>query len=123
MWFTIHQDHTAANKNPGSSPDFHPIYDYINFWLCTEDQLLAICLDMFMAGSETTSKSLGFCFLYLILYPDVQKKAQQEIDTVVGRDRLPSLQDRPKLVTYLLFDRFNNLRLFINSTIQFAQFL
>lgn len=69
---------------------------YIHLWLYTEDQLLAICLDMFMAGSETTSKSLGFCFLYLILYPDVQKKAQEEIDRVVGRDRLPSLQDRPK---------------------------
>lgn len=59
-----------------------------------EKQLLAICLDMFMAGSETTSKSLGFCFLYLVLYPDVQRKAQEEIDKVVGRERLPSLEDR-----------------------------
>ncbi|KAG8336713.1 hypothetical protein J6590_039794 [Homalodisca vitripennis] len=49
---------------------------------------------MFMAGSETTSKSLGFCFLYLLLYPDVQRKAQQEIDRVVGKERLPSLTDR-----------------------------
>ncbi|KAH0815760.1 hypothetical protein GEV33_007031 [Tenebrio molitor] len=62
-----------------------------------EKQLLAICMDMFMAGSETTSKSLGFCFLNLILYPDVQKKAQQEIDRVVGRDRLPGLTDRPQM--------------------------
>ncbi|KAJ3662579.1 hypothetical protein Zmor_006920 [Zophobas morio] len=62
-----------------------------------EKQLLAICMDMFMAGSETTSKSLGFCFLNLIRYPDVQKKAQQEIDQVVGRDRLPTLEDRPKM--------------------------
>ncbi|XP_044259444.1 probable cytochrome P450 303a1 [Tribolium madens] len=62
-----------------------------------EKQLLAICLDMFMAGSETTSKSLGFCFLNLIMYPDVQKKAQQEIDAVIGRNRLPSLEDRPQM--------------------------
>ncbi|RZC40009.1 cytochrome P450 303a1 [Asbolus verrucosus] len=62
-----------------------------------EKQLLAICMDMFMAGSETTSKSLGFCFLYLILYPDVQKKAQEEIDNVVGRSRLPNLRDRPQM--------------------------
>lgn len=50
-----------------------------------------------MAGSETTTKSLGFCFLYLLLYPDVQHRAQAEIDAVVGRERLPSLSDRPKL--------------------------
>lgn len=62
----------------------------------SEQQLLAICMDMFMAGSETTSNTLGFCFLYLILYPDVQKKAQNEIDRVIGRERMPSLDDRPK---------------------------
>lgn len=49
-----------------------------------------------MAGSETTSKSLGFTFLYMLRHPDVQRKAQEEIDAVVGRDRLPSLEDRPK---------------------------
>jgi hypothetical protein len=32
----------------------------------------------------------------MLLYPDVQKKAQEEIDRVVGRDRLPNLNDRPK---------------------------
>lgn len=63
-----------------------------------ESQLLAICMDMFMAGSETTSKSLGFGFLYMLLYPEVQKKAQEEIDRVVGRDRMPTLNDRPKYV-------------------------
>ncbi|KAJ8971908.1 hypothetical protein NQ314_000478 [Rhamnusium bicolor] len=62
----------------------------------TEQQLLAICLDMFMAGSETTSHSLGFCFLYLILNPDVQRKAQVEIDAVIGKTGIPSLDDRPK---------------------------
>ena len=38
----------------------------------------------------------GF-FLAMLLFPDVQKKAQAEIDSVVGSDRLPSLQDREYL--------------------------
>lgn len=75
-------------------------YVVTNHSSSSESQLLAICMDMFMAGSETTTKSLGFCFLYLLLYPDVQRRAQAEIDTVVGRDRLPSLNDRPKWVLY-----------------------
>jgi Cytochrome P450 len=36
-------------------------------------------------------------FVAMLLYPDVQKQAQDEIDSVIGRDRLPTFEDRPKL--------------------------
>ena len=36
-------------------------------------------------------------FLAMSLYPEVQKKAQQEIDAVVGSDRLPDFADRDSL--------------------------
>ena len=36
-------------------------------------------------------------FLALALYPEVQKKAQEEIDAVVGPSRLPDFEDRPFL--------------------------
>jgi len=36
-------------------------------------------------------------FLVLVLYPRVQRRAQQELDAVVGRDRLPTFDDRPRL--------------------------
>lgn len=62
----------------------------------SEEQLLAICLDFFIAGSETTSKTLGFAFFYLLEHPEVQRKVQEEIDRVVGKDRQLSLHDRPK---------------------------
>lgn len=62
----------------------------------SEEQLIATCMDMFMAGSETTNNTMGFCFLYLILNPDIQTKAQDEIDAVVGKHRAPTLDDRPK---------------------------
>jgi cytochrome P450 len=53
-------------------------------------------MDLFMAGSETTSKALGFGFLYLILFPEVQKKAHEEIDRILGRDKFPTLADRSR---------------------------
>ncbi|KAL1117155.1 hypothetical protein AAG570_004482 [Ranatra chinensis] len=81
----------------------------------SESQLLAICMDMFMAGSETTSKSLGFAFLYLLLNPEVQKRARDEVDTVVGRDRLPNLNDRPKM-PYIEALVLESVRLFMGRT-------
>lgn len=33
----------------------------------------------------------------MTVFPEVQKKAQEEIDRVVGRDRLPNSSDRPNL--------------------------
>lgn len=62
----------------------------------SELQLLAVCLDMFMAGTETTNKTVNFLFLNLVRNQDIQTKARKEIDRVVGRSRLPTLDDRPK---------------------------
>lgn len=62
----------------------------------SEGQLVAMCMDMFMAGTETTSKSMGFGFSYMVRDPTIQMKAQEEIDKVVGRDRPPNLDDRDK---------------------------
>lgn len=33
----------------------------------------------------------------MTLYPAAQKRAQAELDTVIGNDRLPSLDDRARL--------------------------
>lgn len=62
----------------------------------SELQLLGICLDMFIAGSETTNNASNFMMLYLTRNPHVQIRAREEIDRVIGRNRLPKLSDRPK---------------------------
>lgn len=33
----------------------------------------------------------------MVLYPEVYKKAQAEVDRVVGQDRLPDFEDRESL--------------------------
>ena len=62
----------------------------------TVDQLTAICMDLFIAGTETTASTVGFTLRYLIKYPEIQEKARQEIYSVVGKERLPSSEDMPK---------------------------
>ena len=36
-------------------------------------------------------------FLALVLYPEVQQRAQAELDSVISRDRLPTYDDKPRL--------------------------
>ncbi|KAG8035088.1 hypothetical protein G9C98_001578 [Cotesia typhae] len=61
-----------------------------------DDQLLMILVDLFIAGSQTTTLTLDFLFLWMTVYQDAQAKLQDELDAVVG-NRLPDLSDRPKL--------------------------
>ncbi|EGN98308.1 hypothetical protein SERLA73DRAFT_74531 [Serpula lacrymans var. lacrymans S7.3] len=51
----------------------------------------------FAAASETSSSTLNVFMLAMFLHPDVQRKAQLEIDSIIGRDRLPDFSDRPSL--------------------------
>ncbi|KAG8228075.1 hypothetical protein J437_LFUL009047 [Ladona fulva] len=63
----------------------------------SEGQLIAICDDLFSAGTETTSYTLAFGVLFLLHHPDVQAKIHEELDRVVGRDRFPTMDDKPNL--------------------------
>ncbi|KAM4065259.1 cytochrome p450 [Hirsutella rhossiliensis] len=53
---------------------------------------------VYAAGQDTTWSSLVVFILNMILHPQVQAKAQRLIDDVVGRDKLPTFQDRPRLL-------------------------
>ncbi|KAH7884307.1 cytochrome P450 [Phlebopus sp. FC_14] len=51
----------------------------------------------FAAATDTTASTLQVFILAMTIYPDVQKRAQREIESVVGTDRLPNFDDRPRL--------------------------
>ncbi|KAH9959747.1 cytochrome P450 [Lactifluus volemus] len=63
----------------------------------TEDTIAAGMGSMYAAGADTTVAALMSLFLAALLYPDIQKRAQEELDTVTGRERLPTFEDRPRL--------------------------
>ncbi|EGO01644.1 hypothetical protein SERLA73DRAFT_177063 [Serpula lacrymans var. lacrymans S7.3] len=50
-----------------------------------------------IGGADTTAGTLYSFFLAMTLFPEVQKKAQDEIDRVIGSDRLPAAHDRESL--------------------------
>uniref|UniRef100_A0A8H7XQ86 Cytochrome P450 n=1 Tax=Psilocybe cubensis TaxID=181762 RepID=A0A8H7XQ86_PSICU len=49
------------------------------------------------AASDTTISSTGSFFYLMAANPDVQRKAQEEIDGLTGSKRLPTLEDRKSL--------------------------
>ncbi|KAJ6468321.1 cytochrome P450 [Mycena sanguinolenta] len=51
----------------------------------------------YAAGSDTTLSALLTFVLAMVLNPDVQEKAWQELDRVVPKDRLPCFADRDQL--------------------------
>lgn len=63
----------------------------------SDDQAGYISGTLLEAGSDTTSSTLYAFVQAMLCFPDVQKKAQEEIDRVVGPDRLPTMEDEPKL--------------------------
>ncbi|KJZ75867.1 hypothetical protein HIM_04691 [Hirsutella minnesotensis 3608] len=52
---------------------------------------------VYAAGQDTTWASVVVFILNMMLHPKIQAKAQQQIDKVVGRDRLPCFKDRDRL--------------------------
>lgn len=62
-----------------------------------ETILKEVAATSYIAGIDTTTSTIAGFFVALALYPDVQKHAQDELDAIVGRDRLPDFQDRHQL--------------------------
>lgn len=61
------------------------------------DNLVSTVLNLFLAGTETTSTTIRYIIMLLIKYPKIQEHMQQEIDTVIGQQRCPSMEDRKSL--------------------------
>ncbi|KAM4733442.1 cytochrome P450 2F3-like [Anableps anableps] len=60
----------------------------------SEEQLIRITFDLYAAGTDTTSNTLLTGFLYLMNYPHIQERCQQEIDQVLeGQDQV-TFEDR-----------------------------
>ncbi|KAJ9573737.1 hypothetical protein L9F63_008861 [Diploptera punctata] len=63
----------------------------------TEEQLVFLGWDLLVSSVTTLTATLTMYIVYMIHHPEVQYKIQKELDNVVGRGRLPHLNDRPNL--------------------------
>ena len=62
-----------------------------------ETQMEQVVIDLFSAGVETLKTSILWAIVYMLHNPQVKVKVQQELDTVVGADKLPTLENMNNL--------------------------
>uniref|UniRef100_A0AC34Q533 Cytochrome P450 n=1 Tax=Panagrolaimus sp. JU765 TaxID=591449 RepID=A0AC34Q533_9BILA len=63
----------------------------------SDNQLKNMCLDLWIAGLESTSNTVGFAILYYIRHPRTQYLVKKELDSVIDSDRLITVDDKNKL--------------------------
>ncbi|KAJ7797225.1 cytochrome P450 [Mycena olivaceomarginata] len=64
---------------------------------------------LYAGGAETTSAALSWFLFEMLCFPEVQKRAQAELDAVVGRSRMPTFAD---------YDNLPYLRAVIKETLR-----
>ncbi|KAL5714895.1 hypothetical protein ACHQM5_016797 [Ranunculus cassubicifolius] len=87
----IEEHLTARKHNNNKQGDFR---DFVDVWLdCeidskageyTRESLIAVVMNMFVAGTDTTYTALEWLMAELIRHPEVMKKLQDEVRRVVG---------------------------------------
>ncbi|KAG8686473.1 hypothetical protein FRC08_012494 [Ceratobasidium sp. 394] len=70
------------------------LLENIDTWGGDEAAIQEAAIGVYAGGTDTTVNTLIVFVLAMLLFPDVQTKAQQEIDTIIGTTRLPTVNDQ-----------------------------
>ncbi|KAL4906002.1 hypothetical protein BDW74DRAFT_15372 [Aspergillus multicolor] len=94
LWMDAKQEILAGTAKPNFCVDLLKAQEVEKF---SDAQAGYISGSLLEAGSDTTASMLSAFVLAMVVFPDVQAKSQEEIDRVVGPDRLPTMDDAPNM--------------------------
>ncbi len=63
----------------------------------TADMTKDLCMDLLIAGTDTSAQTVNWTLLLLANRPEVQARVHEELDRVIGPDALPTVDDRTRL--------------------------
>ncbi|XP_058079046.1 cytochrome P450 98A2-like [Magnolia sinica] len=95
----IMDEHTVAREKSGAKQHFvDALLTLQEKYDLSEDTIIGLLWDMITAGMDTTAISVEWAMAELIKNPRVQEKAQEELDRVIGFDRVMTESDFPNLL-------------------------
>ena len=63
----------------------------------TEDMTKDLCMDLLIAGTDTSAQTVNWFLLIMANRPEIQDKVHEELNRVIGPDALPTVDDRTRL--------------------------
>ncbi|KAL0455720.1 UNVERIFIED_CONTAM: cytochrome [Sesamum latifolium] len=86
----IMEEHTLARQKSGGAKQhfFDALLTLKDEYDLSEDTIIGLLWDMITAGMDTTAISVEWAMAELIKNPRVQEKAQEELDRVIGHERV-----------------------------------
>ena len=113
---TVIEEH-KPNFDSDSPRDYIDIFMHeiqsSNDGLLTYEHLQSNVISFFFAGGGSTAHTLRWTMYCIVRYPEVQKAVQNELDKVVGRERMPLMSDKDFLpytmATLLEVQRFASI--------------
>ncbi|KAH7842310.1 hypothetical protein Vadar_003846 [Vaccinium darrowii] len=96
------KEHTESAHERKENPDFLDVLmankeNSQGTGSLTLTNIKALLLNLFTAGTDTSSSVIEWALAEMVLNPDILKRAQQEMDQVIGRNRRLQESDIPKL--------------------------
>ncbi|XP_020219547.1 cytochrome P450 98A2 [Cajanus cajan] len=91
----IMEEHTEARKKSGGAKQHFvdALLTLQDKYDLSEDTIIGLLWDMITAGMDTTAISVEWAMAELIRNPRVQQKAQEELDKVIGLERVMTEAD------------------------------
>ncbi|XP_042488251.1 cytochrome P450 98A2-like [Macadamia integrifolia] len=91
----IMEEHTAARNKSGDTKQHFvdALLTLQDKYDLSEDTIIGLLWDMITAGTDTTAISVEWALAELIKNPRVQEKAQEELDRVIGMERVMTESD------------------------------
>ena len=63
----------------------------------SNDMTCDLCMDLLIAGTDTSAQTVNWFLLLMANHSEIQAKAHEEMDRVIGKDTLPNVDDRTRL--------------------------
>ncbi|MBA0642882.1 hypothetical protein Goklo_027215 [Gossypium klotzschianum] len=93
-----HEEARKTNKDDNTVKDLLDVLldisqDESSEMRLTRENIKAFILDLFVAGTDTSAVTIEWALSELINHPNIMEKARQEIDIVVGKDKIVQESD------------------------------